>query len=513
MNRLIAYRAIFLSFIVSNVSAMDSNVITIHPAPEECPTLKELACKKFTDLFDPHNSAISIDTLKSLKEKTHHLLPDLQEALIRSFHLHEADVLENMVENTPIRLSDKEVSGQPIISPNSEEIGYVAQKRNEDLSFNWPCDTMVLINMKTKKEQLIQYPRIGCKKVYNDANELTPTIIFSRDSNSVVFNSEKPNGEIEIIGYHIPTATMIKLATSSLKEAQPQMYDSMQKKLIIMGKKDDGFYSEMVDLDTKKHKQYPGTRLIYTDNIVLTHDTGVLAYNHDGQLIYRLSHNRMNPEDVAQIDLRANILVTCSNNYIVISDLTTGKEIRKIDCKNYVQLGEFINNNEITACSGSLPNVQLLRVNLYSGAYKQLMQNIYSSGPLNSDATLFFGSQSILYNSNFKLYHCPTQKIIKEFPDTLHHMQSALSPDSTYCLAKGTFYRSPADNLPYYYPTHRALTKGSTLSELLALLMIQKQINDKKTADNNLIQELATAQNIHLKDLAKKYKVLFANVS
>lgn len=146
--------------------------------------LQELAAHSCIKAFDPKNTKISIAQLQLMRVQEKQLPAELKEQLKATIIREKADILEEINDAKPVQLSDKEMyTGRSYgdvnfkISPNGQYLCYIAQDRdayNERCSF---ADTLVLIHLPTRTQDLIVDPSSSGFTFFT----------FSPDSTQIIF--------------------------------------------------------------------------------------------------------------------------------------------------------------------------------------------------------------------------------------------------------------------------------------------------------------------------------------
>ncbi len=454
---------------------------------KELPSLKELAACTFADTFDPNNTKHSLDQLHLLRKKARLLPQELQEHVKTTIVKEKAEIFEQINNAKPLRLSDKEIycDSNFKISPNSEYLCYITQKRLPNNEPQWPVDTLALIHLPSGKENRIVHPQISCGDT--EIGHICTYFTFSDDSSHIFFHD---------------ILTKSNLFT----------YDIAKKEIAGCNKIPQKIENYVVTNNKKRLINSPFVKPILdpTQNYYISHqpaENTITINTIEGTPLFTLPHVTSNTggteKTLAQFSPSGQQIATVQDKTIALWNFTTRQLFHSLHYHDKVEQFSFADENTLlVGISKKNRVINLLRNRINSRTWSLIAYNI---GKFNHETQL--SADSLLYagphNSENCLVHCLKQTCLKTYPAEPAWVYHTIIPDGSAIIIKG-FYLLDTRYYPYLYYTHRAITNHASLDQLLALFIAERQKKNGMKVDSELINTMGNSESRRLQEIARQ---------
>jgi len=449
-------------------------------------SLLNLAIHACVNLFNKSNTLARY----ALQAKLLTLPRELQERAKPVLITENRALLEEIIDAKPIRICDKEMHPRSEfkVSPNSEYLCYIAQKRLPNNKRQWPLDTLVLIHLATGTCNYIGHPNLSVK--IDGAHELGH-FSFTPDSKEIFFHDAPDKATMyqynifrkKIYAKETFPGSLDNFVIGQDQQSQVHFYNSTP-------------FPAVVD---PIHQNY------------LTHLIDSIQVHNANRMLFTKPHRiqNTNPDGRtwAQFSPSGSLVATVSHNTIRLWNVQTEKLFNTIAYRYLIEHIAFNDENTLLVelLKEDTRRFDMMRTDIPTRTTSLLVPDILSPNPtgkLSTDTSLYVGSQVSKGATKKRLFDCYKQQCIKEYPKSPDWEDHAFAMNDSAIVVKGRVDRKRV--YPYLYYTHRSLIKDTSLEELLTLLQAECHKQLRQPINHELLAILSKSRNSRLSEIAQQ---------
>ncbi len=484
---LISLIPIFAHTMERPLPAIEANPI-VEPAPliatpmHSAPSLRELAAHTLCRAMHPNNSSVALNQTKALALKAHGLPEDLKNYLLRRLVIENADAFEAMNQEKPVVLTKRSNCCSCQVTKDTKKVWF--------LEGSWQhTNKLICLDIPTGTETILDLAKTPYRIATVDDMEGDDHFCPNEDGSEIAFACfhRGHHANIFLVTYNVHTKQFNEIMQLPTRNIQLKSFHNNQliaNRTQVNNPQEARTY--LIDCAQKRIKATVPQSLLRVSHSAAhfaTYDRvqrTMALYAANGTLINQFPHyaNRapgFNADETIIATIVDNNAITSS--MVHIWDIKTHQLLYKV--KYPFSVGEvlFTNDDCIIAfsCQNNNGTYEVHQTNLKTQHTKLLVESNFRVS-LNHDGTLSLAGS----RCPITLASTENQKNIKTYnaaDESWIHGTGFVNNDEHIMLYEARWLGSFRNTRITRYATHRALTKGKTLKELLDLCITAR---DKK---------------------------------